>query len=525
MIEAIMYFALGFLGASLIALVVLSAVWHRAVRLTTKRIEGAIPVSMSEIQADKDQLRAEFAMSTRRLENSVEQLKFKTTEQFAEIGRKSESIRLLKNEVEEKTAKIMALDAQERTLRDKLHSTEEELAAKSRMLSEAEAALAAKNTELANIERTLAGVNAESDSRQVEIVALTTQRDTLKERIETLELEIAATEHRLAEERDAAQAAADALSHEKNNVEDLSTRLREMEGMFAASKREAEALAENIEALKNEAHKAAGLAEQREQELQHRLAEREAELNGELRNAVELAEQREAEMELRFTQRLAELNEEARKASDVSEKRERELAVRLAEREAELHAHLAKREADLLAQSKSREADLERMLEKSEIQAMAQIAERESKLSSALDEIERNRAEARVMHDKIEQASASFHATIETLRAEKAQLEGAMNQMREERGKLDAELAHLRSEAEKSWAEERVENALLRERINDVAAEVARLVANMEGVDSPIERILAADAAQANGHHNGDAYGDSRVSLAQRIRNLQSRPR
>ena len=36
------------------------------------------PVSMAEIRADKDRLRAEFAMSTRRLEMSVEQLKGKT---------------------------------------------------------------------------------------------------------------------------------------------------------------------------------------------------------------------------------------------------------------------------------------------------------------------------------------------------------------------------------------------------------------------------------------------------------------
>ena len=40
----------------------------RAVRLTMKRLEAATPLSMAEIQADKDQLRAEFAMSTRRLE-------------------------------------------------------------------------------------------------------------------------------------------------------------------------------------------------------------------------------------------------------------------------------------------------------------------------------------------------------------------------------------------------------------------------------------------------------------------------
>lgn len=40
MIEAIMYFALGFLAASLIALVLLSAVWRRAIRLATRRAEA-----------------------------------------------------------------------------------------------------------------------------------------------------------------------------------------------------------------------------------------------------------------------------------------------------------------------------------------------------------------------------------------------------------------------------------------------------------------------------------------------------
>src|ERR687897_1373377 len=101
MIEPIMYLAIGFLVSMLFGLMIVPLVHNRAVRLTTRRIEGAIPVSMAEIQADKDQLRAEFAMSTRRLETGVEQLKLKTTEQLAEIGRKSETIRLLKAEVEE----------------------------------------------------------------------------------------------------------------------------------------------------------------------------------------------------------------------------------------------------------------------------------------------------------------------------------------------------------------------------------------------------------------------------------------
>lgn len=120
----------------------------------------------------------------------------------------------------------------------------------------------------------------------------------------------------------------------------------------------------------------------------------------------------------------------------------------------------------------------------------------------------------------------AFQATIEILKSEKSQLEGALAQLREERDRIADEAVSLRTQAEKSWAEERMESALLRERINDVAAEVARLAINLEGADSPIDRILAADT-QPNGHQNGASAtnGEARLSLAQRIRNLQSRPR
>src|SRR4029079_14460464 len=79
MIEPIMFFGLGFLAAALLGLGIVPFVHGRAVRLTVRRFEAATPLSMAEIQADKDQLRAEFAMSTRRLEMSVDQLKGKST--------------------------------------------------------------------------------------------------------------------------------------------------------------------------------------------------------------------------------------------------------------------------------------------------------------------------------------------------------------------------------------------------------------------------------------------------------------
>jgi hypothetical protein len=81
-----------------------------------------------------------------------------------------------------------------------------------------------------------------------------------------------------------------------------------------------------------------------------------------------------------------------------------------------------------------------------------------------------------------------------------------------------------------------METAVMRERINDVAAEVARLTATLEGPNSPIEAILAGESGPAYGGPNGTtgersdalmgaitANGGQKGSLADRIRALQGR--
>lgn len=151
MIEPIMYLAIGFLISMLCGLMIMPLVHNRAVRLTTRRLEAAAPLSMAEIQADKDQLRAEFAMSARRLEMSVEQLKAKTTSQQAELGKKADAINRLKLELSEKSAAILSLEAREKALRDQLQTTEKDFASKTDSLRDAEQALREKQIELTKL--------------------------------------------------------------------------------------------------------------------------------------------------------------------------------------------------------------------------------------------------------------------------------------------------------------------------------------------------------------------------------------
>lgn len=172
-IETIMIFALGFLAACLLALIIMPAIWRRAVRLTKARIEAATPMSMNEFRADKDQLRAEFAMSTRRLERNVETLRERLAGQISDIGNKKSELAKLKFERDQQLRIASELEARETELRARIHELERtgtDLAQRLRMRDrdyaeletqlEAESELASK---LPEMDRLVAELTAERE--------------------------------------------------------------------------------------------------------------------------------------------------------------------------------------------------------------------------------------------------------------------------------------------------------------------------------------------------------------------------
>ena len=127
---------------------------------------------------------------------------------------------------------------------------------------------------------------------------------------------------------------------------------------------------------------------------------------------------------------------------------------------------------------------------------------------------------------ELAEAENRRRTSTETLEAERLGLETQLKQSQAERDKLQNEIVSMKREAEATWATERMENAVLRERINDVAAEVARLTSVLEGPGSPIDAMLASAPAvplaptAAAAPRNGES---ARGSLADRMRALQSR--
>ena len=418
MIEPIMFFGIGFLVAALIGIVVIPLVHGRAVRLTMRRLEAATPLSMAEIQADKDQLRAEFAMSTRRLEVSVENLRTKSTSQLAELGKKGDAINRLKIELGEKTATIFALESRDKALRDQLRTTEEEFAVKSSVMLDAQRALSDKEAELAKLMGELDERSSIADSQKIDIVALKTQVDALKDRLDEAGNEVRAVEDRRDAERVELKAATQELSEERGKVENLGRRTSELEQQLVAQTTEAEILGRRAHDLEVRLGEQSRLLNESEFELKH------------LRGEVETAHKTEGDLR-------------------------------------------------------------------------AAIAELDGRTSSA----------------------------TARLKSENTQMQTELERTRDERDRLARDLGNMKRETEESWASERVENALLRERINDVAAEVARLASALEGPDSPIDAILAAETARDRSSIDivttrGDADLTDTPSpsgnLADRIRALQT---
>jgi len=422
MVEPIMYFGIGFLVAALLALMFFPLVHRRAVRLTVRRLEAATPLTIAEIRADKDQLRAEFAMSTRRLELSVEQLKARATSQLAELGKKTDAINQLKKELGEKTAAFFAVEARDKALAEQLRATEQEFALKTGALREAERALSDKEAELAKLVGELGDQSIASDSQRIELAALRTQVEAMKVSVTGYERTVKEAEERLTRER---SDAANDLTAARGKLDLLNARKADLEQQILTQTADAEQFSQRV------------------QELETRLGEQ-----------GRLMAQRDDEIE-----RLRQEAEAARKA----------------------HSDL---------------------------------------------------------RDELASADTHSSGAVDRHKAEIARLEGELAAAAEVRAKLESEIADLKREAESGWASERVENALLRERINDVAAEVARLTAALEGPDSPIDAMLAAGAhdlnlaavpangsppiAMARGEAGPDRINEQRRTLADRIRALQS---
>lgn len=164
MIQSALFFILGILVAVFVAVLLGPSVWRRAFFLARRQVQAELPMTLAEIRADRDALRAEHAVSAARLEQSLRLERAEAAARKIQIDRQSEALK-----------KIPQLEQQIAELEARLAGREQALQA---MSAEKDTALEESSI-----------VQAERERLQNHLSALETLADTLRIEITAQETE------------------------------------------------------------------------------------------------------------------------------------------------------------------------------------------------------------------------------------------------------------------------------------------------------------------------------------------------
>jgi predicted nucleic acid-binding Zn-ribbon protein len=171
LIEQAMVFALGFLIAGLLALAIAPAFWRRAIRLSRRRLELLVPLSTREIVAERDLLRAEFAVERSKLERKAAGLNEIHATEMAELGRRAVQLAEIGGAFTSLEKRHAEQSAELSAIRDRLARTEAEFAAINSAFYAATGLIERKDADLMKLRGELAEARAQSAKQDAAALA------------------------------------------------------------------------------------------------------------------------------------------------------------------------------------------------------------------------------------------------------------------------------------------------------------------------------------------------------------------
>lgn len=258
MIEQILLFSLGFLVSSLLGLLLLPALWNRAVRISRRQLEMQLPLSMTEIVAERDQLRAEFAVEARRIEQKAEHLVVLRTQDQEQLTHQATALAALETRARHLDAEIAAAGQELEQTRSRLAETAAELGATHQahwdalgQISERDRRLAAEAERFSSLHETAEERRATLASLETRIAGLEIQLEDARKTEASLRLDLADRESARQRAEDESQfnriETTSALHKRDQALKDLEAsqaRIAELEEQHRAERR-AKAHAEN----------------------------------------------------------------------------------------------------------------------------------------------------------------------------------------------------------------------------------------------------------------------------------------
>ena len=274
MIEFVLLFALGFLAAALVALIVAPVIHRRVVNLTERRIRASVPLSTAEIRAEKDMARAAFAAENARLSVDLKHNRDQLTESTARGTRLSNELVAIRAEKLNTEKLLDDRDTNIRDLQSQVHDRDAKITTLTGNFNDAARLAEARKREIAARDDQINRLGTEIEEQRIDLVTLDTEAENFKSQIRELRTErnalreslkdaeatsrdlenkLKSTNQRLSQNEEKLAKAITALSDRENALE---RRVAEVD-RFKKKNRE---LSDELRAAKKEAREANGLA-------------------------------------------------------------------------------------------------------------------------------------------------------------------------------------------------------------------------------------------------------------------------
>ena len=179
---AAMLVTLGFLIAALMVVVILPAYRRRVERFTSEALKRTLPLTEAEIRADKDRLRADFAMEVHRLESKLEGAGLMAARQRVEVNRRDAKIQELTEAIADQKMSVEEHENARRVLEqailDRLPKVEQRLTETRKLLATRDREIKALAASGAKQAAALEEASQLNKQREREIAQLRTTLDT-----------------------------------------------------------------------------------------------------------------------------------------------------------------------------------------------------------------------------------------------------------------------------------------------------------------------------------------------------------
>lgn len=512
MVEFLLIFALGFLAAAMIGMLIAPAIYGRVVKLTEKRIQATVPLSTAEIKGKSDLMRAGFASETAKLTTQLEKERENLAAREWANNKLQGDLATLAGEKTQADQKIADLETQSADLRSEARKQQQLIDKLSGTVTDFERMKRADTEEINRLNNDLMTISTEVESMKIDLatsgteaVSLRAEIDSLEDQRQQLQIDIKAiadTAHDLQEEYKLEQE-----RHNNSRIELAATQstLADAEMQLGHANEEIEALQQVNRELKEEAKAIADTAH----DLQGALT-REQEAHEETRSALTAKQSELVEHQAMLVQSTENLETQLAQLQSVTEAEHRGVeALGEAEQQIEKLTDELENTQAALEDSRSSRAEIEDALaveRKNHKKIRRELAAKETALSERQTELEAATEKNEAQLQKLRDLTEAERRAAKALKKREQKVEALSDKLQSTRTALE------RSQDSVADLKDRIAglNASEKQRLKDASIAADRLkdleVSLHEDKDAGERPAAGRDDTRAGNerHHEAD---------------------